>query len=200
MADTTASRLDPGYRTALLFSAVLNGLMFFVEGGVGLHIGSAALLADAMDFLEDTGLYSIGVIAIAWSVRRRAGAALVMAAAMAGVGGVAVWQIVERLLLGGAPAPAPMAATAALALAVNVLCASRLARWKHGDAGMRSIWLSTRNDAILNMATIAAAGVVALTAAGWADIALGALIAAVNLWAALGIARQALAERKGATP
>lgn len=200
MTADTPTRLDPGYRAALLFSALLNGLMFFVEGGVGLGIGSAALLADAMDFLEDTGLYGIAVIAITWSARGRANAALVMAATMASVGGVAIWQIIERLLLGGAPAPAPMAATAALALAVNVLCASRLSRWKRGDAGMRSIWLSTRNDAILNMATVAAAGVVALTASGWADIALGGLIAGVNLWAAFGIARQALAEREGATP
>lgn len=192
------THLEPGYRSALLFSAALNGLMFFVEGGVGLTIGSAALLADAMDFLEDTGLYGIAVVAIGWSALGRANAGLVMAAAMAAVGGVAVWQIVERLLLGGAPAPAPMAATAALALAVNVLCASRLSRWKRGDASMRSIWLSTRNDAVLNLATIAAAGVVALTTAGWADIVLGSLIAAVNLWAALGIARQALDERRGA--
>ena len=64
---------------------------------------------------------------------------------------------------------------------------------------MRSIWLSTRNDAVLNMATIAAAGVVAVTRAGWADIALGALIAVVNLWAASDIARQAWKERRAVT-
>jgi len=32
---------------------VLNLAMLFVEGGSGLRIGSAALLADAGDFLED---------------------------------------------------------------------------------------------------------------------------------------------------
>jgi Co/Zn/Cd efflux system component len=53
-----------------------------------------------------------------------------------------------------------MAITAAAALAVNIYCASRLVRWKRGDASMRSIWLSTRNDAILNAATILAAGLV----------------------------------------
>ena len=199
MADPAPTRLDPGYRAALLFSAVLNGLMFLVEGGIGLHIGSAALIADAMDFLEDTGLYCLAVVALLWSARRRANIAVLMAVFMAGVGGMAIWQIIERLLQGGAPAPAPMAATAALALAVNVLCASRLVRWKRGDAGMRSIWLSTRNDAVLNMATIAAAGVVAVTRAGWADIALGALIAVVNLWAASDIARQAWKERRAVT-
>lgn len=59
------THLDPGYRRALVVSAALNAAMFFVEGGVGLWIGSSALLADAVDFLEDAGIYSLAVIALA---------------------------------------------------------------------------------------------------------------------------------------
>jgi Co/Zn/Cd efflux system component len=87
-----------------------------------------------------------------------------------------------------------MATTAAVALAVNVFCASRLAQFKRGDASMRSIWLSTRNDAILNALTIAAAGAVAVTATGWPDIAAGIVIATINLWAAAEIVGQAARE------
>jgi Co/Zn/Cd efflux system component len=193
-----ATHLDPGYRQALIASAVLNAVMFFAEGGVGLTIGSAALIADAVDFLEDAGIYSLGVIALAWKPRKRAYAGLVMALAMLGVGLVAVWQIVDRVLHGGAPASGAMAMTAAAALAVNVYCASRLARWKRGDASMRSIWLSTRNDAILNGVTIVAAGLVAWTATGWPDIGAGVLIAAINIWAAFEIMGQARSELKAA--
>lgn len=188
------AHLDPGYRTALILSAILNGAMFFAEGTVGLWIGSAALVADAVDFLEDAGIYSLAVIAIGWAARSRALAGLVMAAAMGAVGLTAVWQVVTRLVQGGAPLSAPMAATAAVALTVNVFCASRLAPYKRGDASMRSIWLSTRNDAILNALTIVAAGMIALTGAGWPDIAAGAIIAGINLWAASEIARQAVGE------
>lgn len=190
--------LDPGYRAALIFSAALNAIMFFVEGGIGLTIGSAALIADAVDFLEDTGIYSLAVVALAWSARSRATAGLVMGLAMCAVGLTALWQVVERLLHGGAPPSAAMALTAAAALAVNVLCASRLARWKRGDVSMRSIWLSTRNDAILNALTIGAAGLVALTHAGWPDIAAGVIIAGINLWAASEIMGHALRERRAA--
>lgn len=194
-----AIHLEPGYRAALIASAVLNTIMFGVEGGVGLTIGSAALLADAVDFLEDAGIYSLAVIALSWRPRSRAHAGSIMGLAMLGVGLVAVWQIVERVMHGGAPASAAMALTAAAALAVNVFCASRLARWKHGDASMRSIWLSTRNDAILNAVTIAAAGLVALTATGWPDIGAGVLIAAINIWAAFEIMGQARKELKAAS-
>ena len=192
------THLDPAYRDALIVSAAMNAIMFFAEGGAGLAIGSAALLADAVDFLEDAGVYSLAVIALSWGARHRAKAGMVMGLAMLMVGLVAVGQIIVRVLHGGAPAALPMALTAAAALAVNVYCASRLARWKHGDASMRSIWLSTRNDAILNTVTLAAAGLIAWTSAAWPDIGAGILIAALNIWASVGVMRQARRERGGA--
>lgn len=63
---------------------------------------------------------------------------------------------------------------------------------------MRSLWLSTRNDAILNGATIAAAGLVALTSTAWPDVGAGVLIAAINIWASVEIMRHARRELKGA--
>jgi len=33
------AHLDPGYRVALILSAILNGAMFFAEGTMGLWIG-----------------------------------------------------------------------------------------------------------------------------------------------------------------
>lgn len=193
-ADVASKYLDPAYRTALVTSAALNAIMFLAEGAIGLSIGSAALIADAIDFLEDAGVYSLAVVALAWGARNRALAGLAMGLAMFGVGLVAIWQVVERLVWGGAPASAPMAATAAAALAVNVYCASQLAPHRRGDASMRSIWLSTRNDAILNALTIVAAGLVALTATAWPDLAAGVVIATVNLWVAIEIIGQARRE------
>ena len=188
------AHLAPAYRAALVTGASLNAIMFFTEGAVGLAIGSAALIADAVDFLEDAGMYSLAVVALAWSARNRAFAGLVMGSAMFGVGLVAVWQVIERLLVGGAPSAPPMAGTAAVALVVNVYCAWRLAPHRRGDASMRSVWLSTRNDAILNALTIAAAGLVAWTATAWPDLGAGIIIAAINMSAAVGIARLARRE------
>ena len=65
----------PEYRTALVISALLNLAMLFIEGGVGLWTGSAALLADAADFLEDTTVLWLALVASGWSARARAAAA-----------------------------------------------------------------------------------------------------------------------------
>lgn len=184
---------DPAYRRVLLRAAGVNAAMFFAEGAIGLWIGSAALIADAVDFLEDTGIYLIGVLAIGWTMRNRARAGFVMGLLMMAVGLVALGQVFVRLWLGGVPSSIWMAVTAAAALGVNVTVATQLARFKTGDSSMRSIWLSTRNDAILNGLTVMAAVLVAVQAAAWPDIVAGLIIAGVNLWAAweiLGAARR----------
>jgi Co/Zn/Cd efflux system component len=161
--DKQPKHLDPAYRTALLTSALLNLAMLFIEGGVGLWIGSAALLADTVDFLEDAAVLGLALVAIRWSARARAAAGFVQGLAMAGVGVAAVAQIIGRILEGGAPSPASMGSVAALVLAVNVYRAYRLIYFRGGDASMRAIWLSTRNDATLNVLTVVAAGLIALT-------------------------------------
>src|SRR5258708_3112330 len=143
--------LDPAYQTALVTCALLNLAMLFIEGGAGLWIGSAALLADAGDFLEDSVVVGLGFVAMGWSVRARGTAGFVQGLAMAGVGIGATVQIVRRILKGGAPSYVPMGGVAALALAVNMYCAYRLVRFRSGDASMRAIWLSSRNDAMLNV-------------------------------------------------
>jgi Co/Zn/Cd efflux system component len=194
--DPKPKHLDPAYRSALVICALLNLGMLFLEGGVGLWIGSAALLADAVDFLEDAAVLALAVIALKWSGRARATAGLAQGFAMAGVGIGAVTQIVWRLLEGGAPSPGSMGAVAALALAVNVYCAFRLIRFSGGDSSMRAIWLSSRNDAVLNIMTVAAAAIISLTRSAWPDIIAGAIIAGVNLWASVGVIRTATKERQ----
>lgn len=192
----TDSHLDPKYRQALLLCAWLNFGMLFIEAGLGWWIGSAALLADAVDFLEDAAIFGLAIVAINWSARARGQAGLIQGTAMAAVGLAAIIQIVWRLSEGGSPAPAPMGAVAILALAVNLFCAYRLVLFRAGDASMRAIWLSARNDAVLNMMTMVAAGIIALTHSAWPDIVAGVIIGAINLFAAADVLSAARKEMK----
>jgi len=179
--DKKPKHLDPVYKTALIVCAMLNLAMLFLEGSAGLWIGSAALLADAGDFLEDATVLGLAIVAIEWSERARAVAGLFQGLAMAGVGIGAMVQIVHRILEGGAPSSALMGGVAVLALSVIGFCAYRLFRFRGGDSSMRAIWLSTRNDAMLNVLTAVAAVFIAITGSGWPDIIAGAIIATVNL-------------------
>lgn len=72
------SSLDSRARRLVAWVAALNGLGFVVEVTIALVIGSAALFADAADFLEDTLINVLVLTALGWSVasRRKASYAL----------------------------------------------------------------------------------------------------------------------------
>ena len=62
-----------------------------------------------------------------------------------------------------------MGVVGALALAANFGVALLLYRWREGGSNMRSVWICTRNDAIANLAVLAAAAGVFGSGSGWPD-------------------------------
>ena len=63
---------------------------------------------------------------------------------------------------------------------------------------MRSVWLCSRNDAIGNVAVMAAALAVWLTHSAWPDLIAAALMAVLFVYSAIQIIAQAADERRGA--
>jgi Co/Zn/Cd efflux system component len=59
---------------------------------------------------------------------------------------------------------------------------------------MRAIWLSTQNDAMLNVLTVVAAVFIAIARSGWPDIIAGAIIATVNLLGSIEVISAAAGE------
>lgn len=89
-----------------------------------------------------------------------------------------------------------MGGVGALALAANVVSAVLLFRFRRGDANLRSVWLCSRNDAIGNVAVVAAASGVLASGSGWPDLAVAGVMAGLFLSSAARIVRQALEELK----
>jgi Co/Zn/Cd efflux system component len=69
-----------------------------------------------------------------------------------------------------------------------------LFRFREGDANMRSVWICSRNDAIGNLAVVAAAIGVFGTGSLWPDIIVAAILAVLGIWGGAQIVRQALGE------
>jgi len=110
------------------------------------------------------------------------------------------WTVWEKLSLPVAPDPLPLTLAGLGALAVNLACALMLAR--HRDAGgslTRAGFLSARNDAVANLAIIAAGLVTAfLWRSAWPDVIVGLGIAAMNADAAREVWRAARSEARAA--
>jgi len=190
-------RKPPSYRRALYVAAALNLIMMFVEIGGALYANSMALIADAVDFYEDAMTYLLAAALIGLGRRPRAlfgaATAFLMAAPCLWV----AWKAVQQLLEGLPPDPLPMGAIGLLALGVNVYCAFLLLPHRKGDSAHQGVWLSTRNDAVSNVAIVLAAAVTAFWPSVWPDAVVGFGIAAMNLYAAALIAGLAWSEWRG---
>jgi Co/Zn/Cd efflux system component len=192
------SSADRAYRRVLWIALGVNAAMFLVEIGASLVAGSVSLQADALDFFGDAANYAVGLSVLGLGVRWRARTALAKGAVMAAfalwVAGNTAWHAVA----GEIPRADLMSGIGAIALAANLGVTILLFRHRSGDSNRRSIWLCTRNDAIVNVAVILAGGAVWLSGTHWPDIAVAAVVAGLGLSSAWQIFRQAGAELRGA--
>jgi Co/Zn/Cd efflux system component len=189
-----AAARSPRYRRVLWAALLINAAMFALEWGAGLRAGSVSLLADAIDFLSDAANYGVSLLVLGMALAWRARAAMLKALCMGGFGLFVLGRAAWSLWQGGVPEAVTMGAVGALALAANVGVAAMLYAWRDGDANMRSVWLCSRNDAIGNLAVMAAALGVFGTGSAWPDLAVATIMALLGLSAARTVLLQARRE------
>jgi Co/Zn/Cd efflux system component len=186
--------VPPGYRRALWVALIVNALMAVVEVTSGLAAGSVSLLADAVDFAGDAANYGLSLAVLSLALSWRSRVAWIKGWSMAAFGVFVLGRGVWSLLTGQVPEPLTMGVVGTLALVANVGVALLLYRFREGDANMRSVWLCTRNDALGNLAVLAAALGVFGTGQAWPDLIVAAVMATLALSAARSVLRQARAE------
>lgn len=178
---------EPRFRRILWVALIANAVMFVVEVIAGLLSNSVALQADALDFFGDAANYAITLVVLGLSFRARSIAALIKGATMALFGLWVIGSAVYRAFGDTVPDAPIMGSIAVLALVVNVVVAVMLYRYRGGDSNTRSIWLCSRNDAIGNIAVLLAASGVYVSASGWPDLFVAAVIASLSLSAAFQV-------------
>jgi Co/Zn/Cd efflux system component len=182
-------------RQTVLVVALANLAYFFVEFSVARRIGSVSLFADSIDFLEDTAVNLLVFFALAWSARRRARVGMLLATLLLVPAVAALWTAWQKFNLPTAPDPQLLSLTGGGALAVNLCCALLLARHRNEAGSLaRAAFYSARNDAVANVAIIAAGLVTLRWVSGWPDLLVGLGIAAMNGDAAMEIWKKARAE------
>lgn len=185
---------SPAWRRALWIALAVNAAMFAGEIGAGVAAGSASLQADALDFLGDAANYAISLGVAGLGLAWRARAALVKGWGLLGLGFWVIGSSVWHAYAGTLPAAEVMGVVGILALLANAGVALMLFRFRAGDSNMRSVWICSRNDAIGNLAVIAAAAGVVGTGTGWPDLVVAAIMASLSVSGGWQIVRQARAE------
>ena len=172
-------------RRAVLIVALANLTYFFVEFAVARRIGSVALFADSIDFLEDTAVNLLILMALGWTARNRARVGMVLACLLLAPAAATLWTAWQKFSAPSPPEPWLLSITGMGALVVNLSCAWLLTRFRHQSGSLtRAAFLSARNDALANVAIIATGALTLATQSPWPDLAVGLGIAVVNVDAA----------------
>ncbi|MBS3912106.1 MAG: cation transporter [Hydrogenophaga sp.] len=186
-----APPIDPRWRRALWIALVVNAAMFAVELVAGLQANSVSLLADAVDFAGDAANYALSLAVLSMALVWRSRAAFVKGATMFAYGLFVLARAGWLLNSGSVPDPLTMGVVGFVALLANAGVAMLLFAFRTGDANMRSVWLCSRNDALSNLAVMAAALGVFGTGSAWPDLVVAAVMAVLALTAGLAVMRQA---------
>jgi Co/Zn/Cd efflux system component len=185
---------SPRYRKILWISLFINAFMFGVELTGGLTSDSVSLLADAVDFAGDAANYGISLAVLSMSLAWRSRAALIKGISMTAYGVFVISKTVIGINSGVVPEAVTMGGIAILALIANGSVAAMLYAFRDGDANMRSVWLCSRNDALINMTVLMAAGGVFGTNSNWPDLVVAGFIASLTLSSGISVIRQARKE------
>ena len=196
------TKSEEDLRRAVVIVAVLNLAYFGVEFSVAEIIGSVSLLADSIDFLEDALVNFLIVVALGWTLARRAIVGKILAGILLIPSLATLWIAWHKFSLPVPPEAIPLSLTGGGALVVNLSCALLLAKYRHHAGSLtRAAFLSARNDAFANIAIIAAGFLTAYTVSAWPDLIVGLGTAAMNADAAREVWEATRAEsRRSAEP
>jgi Co/Zn/Cd efflux system component len=185
---------SPVWRRALWIALIVNAAMFAIEMAAGVAAESRALQADALDFFGDAANYAISLLVAGMALAWRARAALLKGTMLLAFGAWVLGSAAYAAATGTNPHAETMGLIGVAALAANVGVAVMLYRFRTGDANMRSVWICSRNDAIGNIAVVAAAVGVFGTGSAWPDLIVAAILAALGISGGWQIVRQANGE------
>ncbi|MGQ4277395.1 cation transporter [Pseudidiomarina sp. E22-M8] len=193
----TQAQINNAQRKLLWTVLVLNAVMFFVEFIAGWIAQSSGLIADSLDMLADALVYSASLYAVGKTLKHKANAALLNGTLQLVLASLVILDVVKRVIFGSAPNADMMLSVALLALVVNVICFALLYRFRNGDLNIRASWICSRNDMLMNAGVIFSALLVSSQNAAWPDLLVALIIAAIIIFSALGIVRNALQVRRG---
>jgi Co/Zn/Cd efflux system component len=80
------------------------------------------------------------------------------------------------------------------ALLAYLARAALLYPWRDGESNIRSVWLSTRNDALGNIVVLLAAFALMGSTSAWPDLLVAGIMASLGLTSAWQVLRQARSE------
>lgn len=176
----------------VLWLNVAIAIGFFVTGWLG---DSNSLLANGLDNSSDALVYLLSLLALTRSRVWKRGAARLSGIMLLVFAVGIVLDAIRRFTEGSEPGGLVMIGMAFAAAVVNLICLRMLQRIERKDVNLRAATTFSFNDFISNGGIIVAGIIVMITGANWPDLVVGVAVAAVALYGAVDILRDAHKDR-----
>lgn len=180
--------LSSNLKKSIFIVALLNFIYFWIEYGVAIKIDSVSLFADSIDFLEDSAINLLILMAIGWSLYRRKQIAILLSILILIPSISTILVIFNKFFNLTTPEPYTLTITGLGALIINVICALLLVRFRKNENSLiKAAFLSARNDVFANIAIIIAGTITLFWNTIWPDLIVGICIFIMNLDAAKAV-------------
>jgi len=187
---------DKSESKVLITLLLINGVMFFLELGIGWWAQSTALIADALDMLADAMVYGVGLYAVGKTAIIKIKAAHLSGYLQIILGLVVLADILRRFIVGSEPVFLIMMVMGLIALIANTLCLVLISKHRNGEVHMRASWIFSKNDVIANLGVVLAGGIVAWTGSRIPDLIIGLIVSIIVIKGGLSIIRDAYKEKQ----
>lgn len=169
---------DHRYEKKLLWAVLsINFTFFIVEIITGFISGSMGLVADSLDMLADTVVYSLSIYAVGHTVSKKKRVAKISGYFQLILAIFGFIEVIRRfLVLEEAPNFQMMIIISFFALLGNALCLYLLQKSKSKEAHMQASMIFTSNDVIVNLGVIIAGALVYLTHSKYPDLIIGTIV------------------------
>ena len=161
---------------------LLNFLYFFIEFYYAKKIGSVALFADSIDFLEDATTNFIALIALSlpFIYKKYISYFLLLVFLLPGIS--AFILIIDKLINPVPPEAFTLTYVALGALIINAICSFLLSKLNYNQNSLlKTVYLSARNDVFSNLLIIIAGLITFFHQNFIYDLIVGSLILIINL-------------------
>lgn len=172
----------------VLWLNVAIAIGFFVTGWLG---DSNSLLANGLDNSSDALVYLLSLLALTRSRVWKRGAARLSGIMLLVFAAGVIFDAIRRFMEGSEPGGLMMISMAFVAAIVNLICLRMLQKIERKDVNLRAATTFSFNDFISNGGIIVAGIIVMLTGANWPDLVVGVAVAAIALYGAVDILRDA---------
>lgn len=172
----------------------INLIVFFGQFIAAIIANSSSLLADSIDMMGDVLAYAISIYAFNKGVKWQARASLFKGFIIFILACIVLFDVAKQIFnIEIMPSSSLMLIFSLIGLGANSICLWLLTTYQNDNLNMKSVWICSRNDILVNLSVILTAILVFYFQSKWPDIIVGSALAILLFKSAIHIIRLSIA-------